>query len=205
MASDGKDIQWPKECKAPDLNSLYRKNILNLMLMALFGKKGPKNPASFALVMNYVRIVDAVLLEYHAMRESLQHYVETPNEVMSPLFESISYAESCVSNVLRAMNLARKIRHDKLGPPIGKLPVLSDFVVSKVRDFRNEIQHVDDELASGKWQPGTTNCVVVLADRLTLGKQEILFADLATWIKALHGIVEGLIMFEEPAPPPDPA
>lgn len=190
--------EWPTKCDAPDLSSLEQKLTINLMLNRAFVGGGPSNGRSFALVVNYVRVVDALVIDYNQFRGSLHEYVTTPNTHISPLFNAISDAEECVSNLLRAIRMARRIRKDKLGPHVEKtITVLRDAIVKRVEDFRNEIQHLDNVLVGGTWQPPDPHCLVTRNDRLELYGKEILYSDLATWITSLHALSVNLAQYKE--------
>lgn len=189
---------WPTRCDMPDLSALEPGVSLRLMLNRAFCKGGPSDAGSFALVVNFVRIVDVVLADYHSVRAALTTYVTTPNEFIYPLFEAISHTETCVTNLLRAIKMARRIRQDKAGPQIDRhIAVLTNNVADRVLAFRNKIQHVDDTLINGTWQPPAAHCLITRDDRIELYGKEILYAELARWITTLHGIASELATYKE--------
>lgn len=198
MAEESPQKEWPTRCDMPDLSELQPAVTLSLILHRMFAGGGPTNPKSFALVANLVRIVDALVRDYEYARLSLTRYVNTPNEVISPLFEAISYSEECITNLLRAIRMARRIRSDEYGPPIDKyLPVLHDNVASRVTELRNAIEHVDGALIDGTWSEADPNCLITRDDRLELYGKEILYVELAKWITALHTIAVKLAQFKK--------
>lgn len=190
---------WPTRCDMPDLSELPSDNSILLMFHRALAGGGPRSPESYALVANYVRIVDASLAEYHAMRAALIRYVTTPNEVIYPLYEAISHAEACITNLLRAIRIARRIRNDRSGPSLDRrIDVLSDSVADRVRDLRNEIQHLDEVLLDGTWQPPSAHCLITRDDRIELYGKEILYSELAGWIGTLHRMSSELAIYREP-------
>ena len=108
--TDRNKSRWPpKNNDMPNLSHLDGKLILNQMLNAVLRRAGPSDRSVRALWLNYVRLVDQVLWEYKAAREGLQEYVETPNNMISPLFRSIAHFETCINTVRRAIQFARRI------------------------------------------------------------------------------------------------
>lgn len=186
---------WPTRCDMPDLSGLPPDNSILLTFHRALAGGGPNSPTSYALVANYVRIVDAALAEYHAMRAALIRYVSTPNEVIHPLYEAISHAESCISNLARAVLMAQRIHRDQSGPSIA---VVSNAIANRLRRFRNKIQHVDEKLLDGTWQPPDPHCLVTRDDRMELYGQEILYSELADWIRTLHRVSSNLAVYREP-------
>ena len=148
--------QWPpKTCEMPDLPRLNSKTSLTLLLNRVFAGGGPKDPKSYALVMNFIRVVDVLVTEYESARESLAKFVNTPNDVISPLLVATGSFELCITTMVRAVNLGRRIRRGRRGPTISKkMSVLSDTVWERVNGMRNAIEHIDSELANGSWVPG---------------------------------------------------
>jgi hypothetical protein len=188
--------EWPSRCDAPDLSKLSHHVSLTFVLRRVFTRGGPSNPVSFALVMNFVRIVDALRDDYQRMRDALHEYVTTPNNVISPLFYAISHAEECTTNLLRAIRLGQRIRSDRHGPRVSKLRVLASPIERRVRDFRNEIEHIDRLLVAGE-NPPAPHCLMVKNDRLDLYGKEIMYAELAAWITSLHALSEELATYQE--------
>ena len=191
--------QWPpKTCEMPDLSSLNSKTSLTLLLNRVFAGGGPKDPKSYALVMNFIRVVDVLVTEYESARESLAKFVNTPNDVISPLLVVTGSFELCITTMVRAINLGRRIRRDRRGPTISrKMSALSDAVWERVNGMRNAIEHIDSELANGSWVPGEPVCLLLKNNRLELAGREILYSELAGWITQLQQLSEELAQYKE--------
>jgi hypothetical protein len=65
MSSVSAAGQWPPTtCEMPDLSNLSANASLTFVLNRVFAGGGPKDPKSYALVMNFIRIVDHFVAEY---------------------------------------------------------------------------------------------------------------------------------------------
>jgi len=192
--------QWPpKTCEMPDLSGLKSKAVLTLILNRMFAGGGPKNSKSYALVMNFVRIVDKLITEYDETRASFTEFVNTPNNVILPLFVATGECESCITTIVRSINLVRRIRRDHTGPQIAqKIPALSDGVWSRLNGMRNAIEHIDTQIANNTRVPGEPVCLLLKNDRLELIGEVIEYKDLADWIRQLQQLSEQLAQYKEP-------
>ena len=189
--------RWPpKSCEMPDLSNLTDKNTLGVLLGLFFRKAGPSDYQAKALWVNYIRLVDQVVREYKAAREALQLYVNTPNNVMLPLFQCIGHFESCISLMKRAIVFARRMRRHRGGPQIGKHDVLAS-AGEKIINFRNAIEHLDDDILKGNVPIGSPIALMVKSDSIELTGNEIYFTDLAKWIQELHKLATDLVNYNE--------
>jgi hypothetical protein len=190
--------RWPpKNNEMPDLSALDGKLILNQALNTMFRRAGPSDRLAKALWLNYVRLVDQTLWEYKAARESLQEYVETPNNVISPLFRTIAHLEACINTTWRAIRFARRMRRNKNSPRIDKLPVLSDTVASQIDKLRNAIEHLENKILNGAIAEGEPTTLIAKSDGIELAGIEIFYLELANWIKELHSLAESIIDYRE--------
>jgi hypothetical protein len=192
--------QWPPTaCEMPDLSHLSANTSLAFVLNRVFTGGGPKDPKSYALVMNFIRIVDHLVAEYEQTRAALTEFVNTPNNVISPIFDATNYYESCISTMIRVIRLGRRIRNDRKSPPIAKkIPVLSNQIWDRVNNMRGAIQHIDERISKNTWLPGEPVCLLVKSDRLELNGEEILYSELADWVKQLNELGAQLAPFKEP-------
>jgi hypothetical protein len=151
----------PKSCEMPILSDINSQISITLVLNRMFAGGGPKDPKSYALVMNFIRIVDKLVVEYEQTRAALTEFISTPNEVISPIMYATNYCESCISTLIRAINLGRRIRRDPNGPEIArKIAVLSDSVCSRVKAMKNAIEHIDEKIIKNTWTPGEPLCLI---------------------------------------------
>jgi len=191
--------QWPpKTCEMPDLAGLNAKASLTLLLNRMSAAGGPKDPKSYAFVMNFIRVVDKLIVEYERTRAALNEYVSTPNNVISPLIYATNNCESCITTMVRAIKLGRRIRRDQNGPPIAKkMPVLFDSIWSKLNEMRGAIEHIDEQFSNNTWVPGEPVCLLLKSDRLELTGREILYVELADWVRQLNNLAIQLAQYKE--------
>ena len=155
-----------------------------------------------ALSIMYVRLVEAAFIEYALGRESLVQFWSTHTGIaLGAIHRSASHFESCLSNAHRAKQAFSRLRNH---PDIGELRELltnprPNFVQAKFSDqlrfIRNEIHHTEASLMKGLLgagnpimlkadgpetpHPTEANQTNKLIDRLVVGRQELLFSDLA--------------------------
>ena len=191
--------QWPpKTCEMPDLSGLNAKVSLTLLLNRTFRGGGPKNPKSYAFVMNFIRIADKLIVDYERTRAALNEYLSTPNNVISPLIYATNNCESCVTTMVRAIKPGHRIRRDQNGPTIArKMSVLSDSVWHRVNGVRRAIEHFDERIRDNTWVPGDPLCLLLKSDRLELMGEEILYVELADWVRELNDLAIQLAHYEE--------
>jgi len=63
-------------CQLPDLGYRFAKVSITYLLNRCFVGGGPKHPVSHARIVNFIRIIDAVLEDYRNMRFTLEQYLE---------------------------------------------------------------------------------------------------------------------------------
>lgn len=168
------------------------------MLNRVFAGGGPSEQKSYALLMNFVRIVDKLVADYERTRANLIDYVNAPNNMMAPLIYATNNCESCITTMIRAIRLGRRIRRDPNGPKIAKkISVLSDAIWNKLNSMRIAIEHIDEQIVSDTWVPDQPVCLIINNDRLELASEEITYAELATWVQQLNDLAGKLALYKE--------
>lgn len=193
--SDG----WPPtKCNMPNIDDLWGKNILLHILNGFFCGGGPKTLKSRALVTNYVRIVDQAVKQYKRARDAFDEYVNTPNDVISPLFVAVGYFEELIPTLKRAIRFADKIRMDKDCPPIPRtLSIFSSNTTRQITDLRNAIEHLDEQLCGGDLKEGDPVALLVKENSIELFNVEIKYSSLENWIRELEGMAKRLSTYIE--------
>jgi hypothetical protein len=154
--------------------------------------------------MNFVRIVDKLVLDYGHAREQMVMWATTPNGVIHPLLLATGHFESCIGSCVRAIEFGRRIRADQNGPrsvPRGR-QVLSDSVFTRLNRTRNSIEHLEGDILKGALRDGPL-CLAVRHNAIELGEDRISFGELADWITELHGIADQLAQFRQSPGFPD--
>lgn len=184
MTNEGR---WPpKRCEMPDLSGEPDKKILGHVLNVFFRGAGPKDWQAPAFSRNFVRLCDLATHEYELARATLVEQVNTPNNVMSPLFRAVEHFEQCLSALQRAQRFARH----KKGPKLPPSDVLSKIVTKRLFKIRNAIEHTDDCIRKCQISENEPIMLVVKSDSVELGGIEIYYNELAELIRALNKLAE---------------
>src|SRR5262245_25813088 len=102
---------WPPkdgQCAMPDLGDLPYLSVFFAIHRYLAGG-GPTDRKSYALVANYIRIVDKAVIDYGLAREQMELWATTPNEAFGHLPIAIGHFESCLAAMVRAVEFARRV------------------------------------------------------------------------------------------------
>lgn len=179
----------PRDCGMPSLHHLEEGTGTNQFLNLAFRGAGPSDPKASALWRYYSRRVDAMLCEYNHARELLQAFVDGGNNAFICLFRCSEHLEACLTNMVRAIHLAQRMRKHRPSPNMPKrVDALNDSKNKVVRDIRNAIEHAENsEIGEGE--------AVILrpySDGLELGSHRVRYDKLAQFIEELYGIASSL-------------
>lgn len=183
----------------PALSELLSKTSLDVALNRMFCSGGPKDRTAYALLMNFNRVVDILIEEYETARRSMIQVTEETGAVpLSALLSAIGHFETCITTTLRAIRFAQRLRSRSRGavvPP--KLSVLSGTVEDRIRNMRNAIEHLENQIARDDWKPGQPYCLMAYEDRIGLGDDAIRYVELAQWIRDLHDLAMDTAQFKD--------
>lgn len=190
----------------PDLSG-KNKPFFSHHLNVLFFGKVPKDPKVSALVNNYIRLTEAAILQYENGRQLALKYFNTSSSIaVGALFSSSAEFEACIANVHRAIKHMNKLKNRPDVPADIKsaLPARVKFIekgiADRIADIRHEIQHIEEHLLDGKVDVGsgeatflhldgttspTSDGSVKTYDRLKIGKINISFDDLVSWLNEM--------------------
>ena len=190
---------WPpRSCDMPEIKDVCAFRTLGHMLNVFFRAGGPKRKKSSALVKNYIRIVDHLIIEYKYARAALLKFVNTPNNVLGPLLVATGHLETIISSLKRAIRFLECIKRDRHIPTIEKnLSVLSSDTKKRVTSLRNAIQHLDERLIKGEHGDGEANALLVKSDGIELFNTEIKYTEIANWIRELDKVSSQLATYKE--------
>ena len=193
--SDG----WPPEiCNMPCIDDLWGYNVLTHTLNMVFRGGGPKAIKSRALVSNYIRIVDQAVRQYKSAKEAFEKYLNTPNDVIGPIFVSVGYFEALLSSLKRAIKFAERIRRDRDCPPISNaLSIFSTTSHKTITYFRNAIEHLDEEIYNDTQKEGDPITLLIKDNSIELSGIEISYKSMETWIRELDDIARKLAIYRE--------
>ena len=194
---------WPGDIfDMPDLGDLDLKLSVTQMLNRRFAGGGPKDPSTYALTMNFVRLTVKAVSEYNEAREAGVAYWRGSNEDkldVSLLDHVHGCFEDCFSALALAIQFARRIRRRQHGPPVPKkVAVLSDGVFKRVSGVRNSIQHWYERLLKDGYVSGEPVCLVMRASWIELSGDTVRYDELGCWLREPHDIANQMAGYREP-------
>lgn len=150
----------------------------------------------------YVHAVERVLRHYEAARQSLESM--HANGGLSDYRDAQDAMEGAVSALHRAGCCLERLRRLGLrvedGSPFVPRPrdleVLSPAVLGRVRAFRDTVEHVDDDIASGRIDPSAVPLIHMGWTRATFLEQEIAYSELASWTRSHYYFAHQLSAFQ---------
>jgi len=178
------------DLKIPDLSDLSKVS-LSFAFSRIFLASGPESYAQYALVMNYIRLVDLAVAEYQEGRELALRYWE-PGQSLGAMIRASGYFEACLSNVKRSLNHLKVIRSYKDFPPElkGRLPrqlkVLRGSAEKQITAIRDAIQHLERDIQNLDVKQDNPICLMLEFEQLMLGNYSISYQELSEWLKELH-------------------
>jgi len=178
--------------QVPDLNGLS--NISSYYVMHRFFRGvGPATYAEYALVVNFIRLVDLSILEYQSGRKLLFEFWNThEGTAVGAINLSSGYFEACISNTKRSLNYLKSIRSYESSPKEIKnllprsLHVLKSVTEKKITKLRHAIQHLEKQIQLGFITEGQAVYLKPGQNCLELGGASILYTELASWLTELH-------------------
>jgi|RhiMethySRZTD1v2_1073278.scaffolds.fasta_scaffold81391_5 hypothetical protein len=140
---------------------------------------------------------------------------------LGAMHRCIAHFESCLSDMQRAIRCYRRLRRNRDQDPLSlalntePAAFAADAVADRVRHIRNEIHHLDENLIEGRLQlgqwialrpdgperphPTEAHQTIKSIDRLTIAGRELLFSDLATWLKEVAHVADKIANFDAKA------
>ena len=183
----------PKTCEMPKLPDNFGKTLLSHILNVTLSSGGPSDYVAAAYSINFIRSSDLAIQEYNLARKALVEFIETPNNVMSPLFLTIGHLEFCINAMRRAIRFSRH----KHGPKLPRIDVISSNVSYRIRNIRDAIEHTDERIRDEKIVQGKFLMLAVKSDGIELEGKEILYSELAEWLKQLHELSSIVAAYRE--------
>jgi len=168
--------------------SLRAKRELGRML----GVHGPPSERGLQLADGFVHLVEKCVLEYQASRERLIEFMR--DGYADDQFRARDHFETSAHALHRAIEYLDRLR--QLGfrrsdgapfiPRPRDLALLRESVRQKVRDVRDHIEHLDQDIVAGLYGASTRVGLHMGRDRVTIAGVEILYADFVAWVAQLH-------------------
>lgn len=198
--------------EVPELTE-YPKGFPSFWVKTLFIGSVSQDFQVNALASTYVRLVEAAFVEYRLGHSKLKEFWDTHDAInLAAMHRCIAHFESCLSDMLRAINCYGRLRRNKNQDPLAlalnvKHAAFSAAgVADQIRHMRNAIHHLDQDLMKGRLQEGQgvalrpdgperphptePHQTIKTIDRLTIAGRELLFSDLASCLREMGNIAE---------------
>jgi hypothetical protein len=162
------------------------------LLGRLLKVHGPPTKRGLQIADGYVRLVEKAVLEYEDSRTSLTAFLQ--KGVADAWFRAQDHLESCIQSTHRAISYLDQLRRLGFRKPDGTpfvprprdLEVLGAPVRTQIRRVRDAIEHLDEDIIRGAIPEDDDVGIRLSFEAATLAGFQILYVDLAKWIKALH-------------------
>lgn len=176
----------------PPLDDLKAKSSLFAM-RHIFQAAGPKDYGSYALVMNFIRLVDLAIAEYELGRSSINSFVaSTETLAFGKAVRASGHFETCITSIKRAIEHLKALRGYYEAPQTLKdilprgITVLSGKVEKQISGMRHAVHHLDEHIKDRKISQGQPFAMFMARNALELGEHSILYSDLSSWLRELH-------------------
>jgi hypothetical protein len=140
----------------------------------------------------YVRLVEKTILEYKEARADLIRFLA--ERTVDDLHRAQDHFESCIQSLHRALIYFERLRgfgyKRRDGTPFiprpRELEVLRDTVRTPVRDMRDALEHLDNDILDGTVPEDSPAGPHLGWEVATLGAHKLQYTDVARWIEQLH-------------------
>ena len=181
----------PRTLVFPSIEDLEGSLRSKRQLGKMLGVHGPRKPLSSQIADGYVRLTEKAIIEYSMARDRLTAFLA--NGVADDYFRAQDHFETCVNAIHRAILYLDRLR--RLGlrksdrspfiPRPRDLEILSDSVRSRVRDFRDASEHLDNDIIDGKLAPTADVGVHLGWDVAQVAGLHITYSEAASWLRQL--------------------
>ncbi len=174
----------------PDLSDL-RALSQTLLLQHFFLDSLPDDETSSCLIRNLVRLKDTSVYFYQEARKSAQNFENSgPSGGFLSYFIAAGCMEASLDKLCSAMKHLSALRVRMLDSNVSNETQVDPMSLianeQRIRQFRNELQHLDEHLVEGKIN-ADENIALRLGDvEFSVGKHAISYAEYAGWLRQLH-------------------
>jgi hypothetical protein len=192
------DAMLPTACNMPDLSGLQSHSpqgtfILNQLIGA--GINFPPAMASYR--RNIVRLADKAVHDYTDVRKCVLAQISEAqrphNEMLRGrqiyMFGAIDRLEDCIITVQRLFRYFEKVKSDRIGFPLDRLLRKQlESVEESIRETRNLIEHLDDDIKNERTQEGENTAPALDAETrmISLAGAQLPVGTLARAIRHFH-------------------
>jgi hypothetical protein len=185
----------------------------------IFTRNRPDTYQVHTIITTYVRLVEAAMAEYRQARLFVHAFWNHHGSLQIGAHNMAgAYFEACLTNMHRAVRCLIKIRSRRDVPEdlkrlIPEKPRFTeDRIASRIRDVRDAVQHLEDQVLDGTVPEKTPFMIQAVGsetpileepgqslktiDRLQIGSFEIMFSELCSWLKEMGQYAELISRYE---------
>jgi hypothetical protein len=192
-------LMLPTECNLPDLSSLENRLAMSPFLIhLLIGADNGFPDAMSSYRRNIVRLADKAVRDYMDVRRCVHAQIHemsrSPDKMVRDgrpifMFQATNRLEDCILTVGRLFRYFEKVRADESGFPINRLLRRRvEAVEQSIRETRNLIEHLYDDISGGKIEKGQNTAPALDGETRTisLAGLQLPVGTLATAIQRFH-------------------
>ena len=201
-------MEFPSECKMPDLSGLDSPLVSRLIVQLLAGERG-LSPKTSLYRTNFIRLVDKALWEYHEAREAILAQMAEMNrspEEMSRDGRNIyiltfaDHIENCINAVRRLYKLLERIKAEKQSPGLPReLRRQVETREETIVRIRGAIEHMDELILKG--EAGVGKPIMAAGsenwDAVVVSSYELKFEELAMVLRTMYEIALHLLTIKK--------
>lgn len=187
----------PKVNNIPNLSTLNKPVILNLMLNRAFGGSGQLEYQARAFHSGFVRTMDKAIFEYESARKCLDRAIAR-NYRIANYFRCLAHLETCVNSIKRAISFLERLKRCLRDLPVERMTrKLIESHFNNIRNVRDTVEHIDEHILKGEVKKGDPLVLAIPDDEksIQISNHKIRFDQLASVIRNLHTIAENLAKY----------
>lgn len=187
----------PKVNNMPNLSTLNKPLILNLMLNRAFGGSGQLEYRARTFHSGFVRTTDKVIFEYESARKCLDRAIAR-NYRIANYFRCLAHLETCVNSIKRAISFLERLKRCLQDLPVERMTrKLIESHFKKIKVIRDTVEHIDEQILKGEVQKGDPLVLAISDDEksIQISSYRIRFDQLASVIRNLHTIAENFVKY----------
>jgi hypothetical protein len=154
------------------------------------------------IVDGYVRLVERSIVEYQRARAAIYRLLQPGG--LQDYYDAQDHFENCIHNVHRAILYLERLRRFGFRKRDGSvfiprprdLEVLSETARQAVRNLRDSIEHLDQDIVEGRIPHADPVALHAGRTSIRLQGNEVSYEDLARWITQLHGFASLMSRYE---------
>jgi hypothetical protein len=186
------NIDKEKQLSMPGLADLDSSLRGKRLLGRIMGVHGPPTARGLQIADGFVRLVEKTVVEYESVRRELLRFLT--DGLLDNYFRAQDHFETCIQSLHRAILYLDQLR--RLGfsradgtpfvPRPRDLQVLNEGIRSRVRQLRDQSEHLDKDIINGRIPEDAEVAIHLGRQCARLAEIEICYEEMSIWIIQLH-------------------